>query len=162
MRNARRQFLQIPEVAKSLDHRGCLVRGGLASHCIGTLVLDKSFGAVGRNEPRWHATTKAIKGEGVVPAVHGGLGVGDVVRANGFWRRNVVEETASLIVGNQQERLLPLRAITKGLVDLLDKDLAIGSVACWVHGVGVETAAGRVDVGQLRQHSKVGILIEIL
>lgn len=74
----------------------------------------------------------------------------------------MVEETAGLVVGNEQEGLVPLRAGTEGVVDLLDKDLTGGDFARGVHGVGALAAAGWVDVGKLGKLAEVGVLEEAL
>lgn len=74
----------------------------------------------------------------------------------------MVVETAGLVEGDEQEGLVPLRPGTDGIVDLLDEDLAEGDVAGGVHGVGIEIAAGGVDVGELGQEAEVGVLVEVL
>lgn len=156
------EVLNVPEVAEGLEHGGSLVRGGLAGDGVDTLVLGVPGGSVGRNQPGGHAAAEAVEVEGVRAAVGGGLGVGLVVRADGQGGGHVVEETAGLVVGHEEEGLLPLGRGTEGVVDLLDEDLAEGDVAGGVHGVGVQTAAGRVDVGQLGQDAQVGVLEKVL
>ena len=74
----------------------------------------------------------------------------------------MVEESTSLIEGEEKEGLVPLGAGTEGFVDLLNENLAEGDVAGGVHGVGVQAAAGRVDVGELGKETQVGILVEVL
>ena len=74
----------------------------------------------------------------------------------------MVEESTRLVVSEQQHGLIPLRTDAEGIVDLLDEHLAKGDVARRVHGVSVETAAGRVDVRELRQQAQIGVLEEVL
>lgn len=119
-------------------------------------------GSVGRHQPGGHAATKTVEVESVLAAVGGGLSVGLVVGTDSERGSDVVEETTGLIVGNEQEGLLPLRAGAESIVDLLDEDLAERDVARGMHGVGVQAAAGRVDVGELGQKAQVGVLEEVL
>lgn len=74
----------------------------------------------------------------------------------------MVVESTCLVEADEEKGLLPLRASADGVVDLLQENLAEGDVAGGVHGVGVQTAAGRVDVRQLGEETKVGVLVEVL
>lgn len=57
-------------------------------------------------------------------------------------------ETASLVVGDEEQTALPERTVAECLVDLLDEDLTVRYVAVGVHRVGVRATARGVDVGQ--------------
>lgn len=162
VRDTGRKVLQIPEVSKSLEDRGGTVRGSLAGGGVDTEVLNVSLGGVRRDEPGRHTAAQTVKVEGVGGAVGGGFGVGLVVWADGKRGLDVVEETAGLVVGDQQQGLVPLGPGADGIVDLLEEDLAEGDVAGGVHGVGVEAAARGVDVGELGQEAEVGVLVEVL
>lgn len=160
--DARSVVLQIPQVAQGLQNRGGAVRGRLSGDGVDTVVLDVALGSVGRDQPGGHTATQTVEVERVRAAVLGGLGVGLVVRADGKRRSNVVKETTCLIEGDEQESLVPLGAGAQGVVDLLHKNLAERDVTGRVHGVGVQTAAGGVDVRQLGQQSQVSVLEEVL
>lgn len=162
VRDTGRKVLQIPEVSKGLENGGSTVRGSLAGGRVNTVVLNVSLGGIRRDKPSRHTAAQTVKGEGVGAAVDGGLGVGLVVRADGKRGLDVVEETAGLVVGDEQEGLVPLGTGADSIVDLLDEDLAEGDVAGGVHGVGVEAAARGVDVGELGQETEVGVLVEVL
>lgn len=92
----------------------------------------------------------------------GGLGVGLVIGADGKRGSDVVEESTGLIEGDEEKGLLPLRTGADGIVDLLQENLTEGDVSGGVHGVGVQAAAGGVDVGQLGEEAQVGVLVEVL
>lgn len=162
VRDTGREVGKVPQVAEGLEDGGGLVRSRLASDGVNTEVLDVASRGVGGDQPGGHAAAETVEVEGVGAAVGGGLGVGLVVRADGKGVGDVVEETTGLVVGHEQEGLLPLGGGAEGVVDLLDEDLAEGDVAGGVHGVGVQTAAGRVDVGELGQETQVGVLVEVL
>jgi hypothetical protein len=162
VRNTRSKVLQIPEISKGLENRGGTVRGRLASGRVNTVVLNVSLGRVRRDKPGRHTAAQTVKVKGVGAAIGGGLGVGLVVWADGQRGLDVVVETAGLVEGDEQEGLVPLGTGADGIVDLLDEDLAERDVARGVHGVGVEVAAGGVDVGELGQEAEVGVLVEVL
>lgn len=162
VRDTGSKVLQVPQVAQSLQDRGGRVSRGLTGDRVGTVVLNVAGGGVGRHEPSRHTATETVEAEGVRATIGGSLGVGLVVRADSQWRSNVVEETTGLVIGDEQESLVPLRTGPNGVVDLLDEDLAERDVAGGVHGVGVQATAGRVDVGKLGQEAEVGILVEVL
>lgn len=162
VRDTGSEVLQVPEVAEGLEDRGGRVRRRLAGGGVGAVLLNVALGRVGGDQPGGHTATEAVELEGVLVAVGGGLGVGLVVGADGQRGGDVVGETTSLIVGDQEEGLLPLRTGADSVVDLLDEDLAVRDVAGGVHGVGVGAAAGRVDVGELGQLTQVGVLEEVL
>lgn len=155
------QVLQIPQVTQGLENGGGRVRGRLASGGVNTVVLDVTPGSVGGNEPSGHAATKTVELEGVAGAVGGFLSVGLVVGADGQGGSDVVVETTCLVKGDQQQGLVPLGTSADSVVDLLQKDLAGGDVAGGVHGVGVQAAAGGVEVGQLGEGAQVGVLVEV-
>lgn len=74
----------------------------------------------------------------------------------------MVKEATGLVEGDQQHGLLPLRAGAESIIDLLQENLAGRNLAGRVHGVGVEAAAGRIDVGELGECSQESILEEVL
>lgn len=74
----------------------------------------------------------------------------------------MIEESTSLIEGDEEKGLVPLGTGADGVVDLLDEHLTVGDVAGGVHGVGVQATAGGVDVGQLGEDAQVGVLVEVL
>lgn len=119
-------------------------------------------GSVRGDQESGHTATVTVVGESVVLAVDGGLGVGLVVRADSSGGRNVVEETTSLIVGQEEERFFPLGTVAHSLVDLLDENLTVRDIAVGVHRVGVGATARRVEVRQLRELTQVSILEEVL
>lgn len=160
--HTRSEVLQIPQETKSLEHGGGTVRLHLASSRVDTVVLNVTGLSVRGDQESGHTAAVTVVAESVILTVLGCLGVGLVVRADSSGGRDVVEETTSLVVGQKEERLFPLRAVAHGLVDLLDKDLAVGDITVGVHGVGVGTAARRVEVGQLRELTQVGVLEEVL
>lgn len=160
--DTRGQVLEIPEVGKGLEDGGGAVGLDLAGDGVNTLVLGVALGSVGGDEPGGETATKTVEVEGVLLAVVGLLSVGQVVGANSQRGSNVVEEATSLVKGDEQEGLVPLGAAAHSVVDLLDEDLAEADVAGGVHGVGVKTAARRVDVRQLGEKTQVGILVEVL
>lgn len=160
--NTRRKVFEIPQVPQRLEHRGCAVRGLLASHGVDAVVFNVALGRVRRDKPRRHAATQTVKGEGVVGTIGSSLNVGLVIRADGKRGLDVVVEAACFVEGEEEKGLVPLRACPDRVVDLLDQDLAEGDVAGRVHGVCVEVAAGGVDVGELREEAQVGVLVEVL
>ena len=92
-----------------------------------------------RDEYGRDADAEAVEGEAdgrradnAVGAGHAGDGGGDVV-----------EESAVLVVGDDEEGLAPLRARPERLVDLLDEALAVGDV---VRGVVVVAREERLEV----------------
>lgn len=162
VRNTRREVLQVPQVTQSLEDGGSRVRGRLAGGRVNTEVLDVTGRGVGGNEPSGHTATKTVEFQGVGAAILGLLGVGLVIGADGQGGSDVVVESTGLVEGDQQQGLLPLGTGADGIVDLLEQDLAGGDVAGGVHGVGVQTAAGGVEVGELGEGAEVGVLVEVL
>jgi hypothetical protein len=160
--DTRTHILQIPQVTQSLEDRGSTVRRRLASNGIGTIVLNMTAGSIGGDQPSGHTATETIKVESVVLAVLGSLSVSLVVRTDSQRGGNVVEETTCLIEGDEEEGLVPLGTGADGIVDLLEENLTERDVAGGVHGVGVEAAAGGVDVGELGEQTKIGVLVEVL
>jgi hypothetical protein len=135
--NTRRHILQIPQITQSLKNRGSAVGRRLASDRVNTIVLDIALRSIRRDQPSRHTATKTVKFERVGGTVVGGLGVSLIIRTNGQRWSNVVEETARLVIGQEEESLFPLGTGAESVVDLLDEDLAEGDVAGRVHGVGV-------------------------
>lgn len=160
--DTRAQVLQVPQVTEGLQDRGSTVRGRLAGDGVGTVALNVALGGIRRQQPGRDTTTQTVEAESVLAAVISFLGVGLVVRADGKRGRNMVVESTCLIEGDEEKGLLPLRAGADGIVDLLQENLTEGDVASGVHGVCVQTAAGRVDVRQLGEKAQVGILVEVL
>lgn len=162
VRNTRSEVLQIPQVTQSLENRGSRVRSRLASSGVSTEVLDVTRRSVGRNEPSRHTATETVELQSVGATILAGLGVSLVIGADSQGGSDVVVETTCLVEGDQEQGLVPLGAGADGIVDLLQEDLAGGDVAGGVHGVGVEAAAGGVEVGQLGEGAQVGVLVEVL
>lgn len=162
VRDTRSEVLKIPQITQSLQDRSRTVRLGLASNGINTVVLNMALGRIRRDQPGRHTATKTVVGQSIVASIGSGLGVRLVVRTDSKRGSNVVEESTSLIEGEEKEGLVPLGAGTEGLVDLLNENLAEGDVAGGVHGVGVQAAAGGVNVGELGEKAQVGILVEVL
>lgn len=160
--NTRAAVLKIPQETEGLEHGGSTVRGSLAGGGVGTVSLDVALGSVRREQPGRDTATETVEAESVRAAIVGLLGVGLVVRADGKGRGNVIEESTSLIEGDEEKGLVPLRTGADGVVDLLDEHLTVGDVAGGVHGVGVQATAGGVDVGQLGEDAQVGVLVEVL
>lgn len=119
VRDTRSEILQVPKVTESLEDGGSGVRGRLAGGRVSTEVLNPALGGVRRNEPSGQTATETVKAEGVDAAVLGGLSVGLVVRADGKRGSDVVEETAGLVEGDQEQGLVPLGSRAEGVVDLL-------------------------------------------
>lgn len=63
----------------------------------------------------------------------------------------MVVESARLVKGQDEQRLVPLGAGSEGVVDGFDQDLTVGDEACRVHGAGSLPAAGWVDETELGQ-----------
>lgn len=162
VRDARRKILEIPEVTQCLQDGGGTVIGSFTGSGIDTLILNVTRGAIGRDKPSRQTATETIILKCVLLAIRRLLGVGKVIRTNGERGSDMVEETTGLVEGEQEESLIPLGTGAEGVVDLLDEDLAVRDVTRWMHGVGVQAAAGRVDVGELRQDTEVGVLVEVL
>lgn len=74
----------------------------------------------------------------------------------------MVVEASSLVKGDDEEGVLPLRAVAEGVVHLLEENLAVGDEAGGVHGVSADAAARGVDVGELREAAEVGVLVELV
>jgi len=77
-------------------------------------------------------------------------------------RRSFVDELTRFVISDNKKAVLPLGAIAKSLIDLLNKKLTKGDVTGWMHGVGVQSAARGIDVRELGQETEVGILKEVL
>lgn len=160
--DTRAQILQVPQVTEGLEDGGSTVRGRLAGDGVSTVALNVTLGGVRREQPGGDTTTETVEAESVRAAIMRGLGVGLVIGANGKRGSDVVEESTSLVEGDKEEGFLPLRASADGIVDLLQENLTEGDVAGGVHGVGVQAAAGGVNVGQLGEQAQVGVLVEVL
>lgn len=104
-------------------------------------MLDMSLWQVWRDNPGGDTATVAVKVESVRASVRGGLGVGQIVRADSLGWGVVVVEATSLIEGDDEEQVVPLWRGADGVVDLLEENLASGDGPGWVHGVGVKAAA---------------------
>lgn len=91
----------------------------------------------GRHEQRRDADAEAVEGEVVGRRADDAVGAGHA----GDGRGHVVEEAAVLVVGDDEQRLVPLRAGAQRLVDVLDEHLAL------VHVVRRVVVVGRVQLG---------------
>lgn len=160
--DTRSEVLQVPEISKSLENRGSGVRLSLAVSWVGAVILSPRGEGVRGDQESGHTATQTVEVKGVVLSVGGSFGISLVVRVDSSRGRDVVEETTCLIVSQQKERFFPLGTVAESLIDLLNKNLTVGDIASRVHGVGVDTAARRVEVGQLRKLAKISILEEIL
>lgn len=159
--DTRSKVLKVPQQTESLQDGGGAVRLRLAGGLVNTVVLNESRESIRRDQESGYTSTVTVKVQGVALAV-ASLGIGLVVRAHSQWGSNVVEETTGLVEGQKKERFFPLRTVTESFVDLLDKDLTVRDVSARVHGIGVETAAGRVEVRKLRKLTQISILEEVL
>lgn len=162
MLDTRAHILQVPQVTEGLEHGGSTIRGRLAGDGVSTVALNVTLGGVRREQPGGDTTTKTVEAESVRAAIIRGLGVGLVVGAHGKRGSDVVEESTGLVEGDKEESLLPLRAGADGIIDLLQENFTERDIAGGVHGVGVQTAAGGVNVGQLGEEAQVGVLVEVL
>lgn len=159
--DTRAEVLQVPQVTEGLEHGGSTVRGRFAGDGVSTVALNVTLGGVRREQPGGDTTTETVEAKSVGAAIMRGLGVGLVVGADGKRGSDVVEESTGLVEGDKEKGLLPLGASADGIVDLLQENLTKGDVAGGVHGVGVQAAAGGVNVGQLGEKTQVGILVEV-
>lgn len=162
MRNPRRQILKPPQIPESLQHRRRAIRRRLPGRRIRAPILNIAAGRVRRDQPRRHPAAQPVVRERVLLPVRRLFGVRRVVRPDGARRRDVVEEAARFVIGDEQQRRVPLRACAEGVVDFLDEHLSGRDVAGGVHGVGGDVAAGRVDVGELGEGALFGVLDEFL
>lgn len=122
--HARRKRSKIPEIAQSPENGRGAVRDRVARRILG-LPLDNALLNPWRNKQSRNAAPEAIERESVLAARGHLLGVSQIVRPRGQRRRNVVMEATSLVVGQDEERLVPLGAGSDGLVDILDEGLAV-------------------------------------
>lgn len=162
VRDTRSGFLKVPQVAKGLQNGSSTVRLRLSSNGVDTVVLNVTLGSVGRDQPSGHTATETVEVKSIVLSIGSGLSVGLVIGTHSKRGFDVVEETTGLIVGQNEESLLPLGAGAEGIIHLLDKDLTEGDIPRGVHRVGVLAAAGGVDVGELGEEAEIGILVEVL
>lgn len=159
--NTRRERLEIPQVSKRpQDRRGTVCH--LLALAVDTELLNVPLRDPRGDDPRWQTASKTVKLEGVLILVRRGDGVSEVVRARCQRRRHVVVETSGLVKGDDEEGVLPLRAVTEGIVHLLEENLAVRNQASGVHRVCANATAGRVDVGELWEAAEVGVLVELV
>jgi hypothetical protein len=102
----------------------------------------------GRHEQRRDADAEAVEGEGEGLGADDAVGAGHDAGPRG--RGHVVVEAAVLVVGDDEERLGPLRARAQRLVHLLDEALALGHVVGRMVVVPREEA--EVEVALLHDH----------
>lgn len=159
--NPRGERSKIPQIAQSPQNGRSAVGNGVAVG-VHALLLDNALADPRRDQQSGHATTQTVEFERVVATCRHLLGVGEVVRARGEWRGNVVVETAGLIEGQDEQGLVPLRARAEGLVDVLNEGFAVGDKTSGVHGVGPDVAAGRINEGELGELAGIGGLEELL
>lgn len=159
--DTRGEVLDVPEISESLEDGGSTVGSGLARDGIRSVLLDVSLLTVRGDNPGRHAATQTVEVKSVFLTVLRSLSVGQVVRADGERGRDMVVEATGLVVGNEEQGLVPLRALANGIIDLLDEDLTVGDVTGGVHGVGVGAAAGGVNVREFREDTEVGVLEEV-
>ena len=115
-------------------------------------------------DPRRHHDGGHPDAEAVEPEEEGqratdGVGAGDA----DIGRRDVVVEAAVLVVGDDEQCVVPLRARPQRLVDVLDQPLAVGDVVRRVVVVGGR--AGEVEVawlddGERREEAPAGVVAE--
>lgn len=160
MFNTGGEGLEVPEVAQRAQNGGGRVRDELAVS-IKALLLNISLADPGRDQEGRDTTTKTVEREGVALAIGSGSSVGQVVRSGSQWWRDVVVETTSLIESDDEEGVLPLRRGTERFVDILQKKFTGGDQAAGVHGVGANTAARGVDIGELGQLTGSSIGVEV-
>ncbi len=127
---------------------------------IPSLLLHNTFIHPGGNEQRRDADAQTRKVKGDVLAIRGFLAVGEgVAGGNVDGRRDVVTETTVFVKSEDEEGFFPLRGGTQGLVDFLDKGLALGDGRGWVEGL-IGAAFG-IDVCKLGQFAGSGVGVEL-
>lgn len=158
--NTRCERLEIPQVSKRPQNRRSTVRH-LVAIAVNTKLLNVPLRDPWGDNPRWQTASKTVKLESVLVLIRRGDGVSEVIRARGKRRRHVVVEASGLVKGDNEEGVLPLRAVADGVVHLLEEDLAVRDETGGVHGVCANTTARGVDVGELREAAEVGVLVEL-
>lgn len=156
------EIRKVPKQPERLEHARRTVRLGLAGYGVRPEIFDEAGGGERGDEPGWHAAAEAVEVEGVRFAVECRLGVRLVVGAHRDRGGHVVVEAAALVVREHQERVVPVRALAHGVVDLLHEHLAVAHVPRRVHRVGVPGTAARVEVGELGEEAEVRVLEEVL
>ena len=159
--HARGKGIKVPEVAQSAQDRHRRVGDGLAVR-VRAFLLDLPLADPRRDQQGRDPPAKTIELERVLAAVRRILSVGQVIRSDGQRRRDVVVETTSLIEGENEESLIPLRAGPECIVHILDEGLTLRDQPGRVHGVGALAAAGRVDEAELRQLAGSRIGVEVV
>ena len=129
---------------------------------VGTLRLDNALLNPGRNKQGRNTAAETVEFEGVVSSRWNFLGVSEVIRSRCQWWRNVVVETTCLIVGQDEEGLVPLGTGAEGIVDVFDEGFAVGDETRRVHGVSADVAAGWVDEGEFGELACVSSFKELL
>ena len=101
-----------------------------------------------RDDHRGHPHAEAAKVEVVVVV----LRIRDrVTRRHRRWRRHVIVEAAVLVVGQDQQALIPVGRAANRLVDVFDQPLAPGNVVEWMLRVSAPEVTGvRQDVAIVR------------
>lgn len=160
IRNARSEGLEVPQVTQSAQKGGGGVRNSLALRVLGLLLNVGLFDPVGDQEGR-DTTTDTVEWQGVFLAIGSAGGVAKVVGSRSQWRGHVVVEATGLIKRNKEQGVVPLGRGKERLVDFLQEGLAVRDQAGRVHGVGANTAARWVDVGELGELARGGISVEV-
>lgn len=159
--NARVERLKVPQVTKRPQKRAGRIRDGVTRR-VSALLLDITFANPVGDEQGRDTATQTVEGERVLLAARGGRGVCQVVWTSGQRRGHMVVETASLVKGDDEQGVVPLRTCASSVVYLADQSLAVRDQACRVHGVRAHAAAGWVDVGELGQRAGSGVGVELL
>lgn len=88
--------VEIPKITESPEDRRSRVRHSLAVR-VSSLLLNEALSNPGRNEDSGDTAAQSVESELVLRAVWRGLGVGEVIRARGQRRGDVVVETTGLV-----------------------------------------------------------------
>lgn len=123
------------------------------------IALTSSFLDPRRHHDRGHPNPEAVELE----EIWRGAGVPIRIRHIDIWSLDMVIESTVLIIGDDQECLIPLGASSECLIDLLNKLLPIGHIMRWVIIISrhtLEIEVPRLDDGQARQLPISSIFLE--
>jgi hypothetical protein len=105
------------------------------------LLFDIALTDPRRDEKSGNTAAETIEGESVALA-RGCTGrIRQIVRPGSERGRNVIVEAASLVKGQDEEGLFPLRTGTECFIYLLDESLAGRDQTCGMHRSGANPAA---------------------
>ena len=153
--STRSKIVKVPEFSKESRDTGVRVGATLVL----TFVLNDTLTNPRRQQNGRDTNTETSEVKGGVLSVMSQFSVGQAIASRNIDRRsNVVSETATLIEGDDEESLVPLRSIAKSFVQSLDEVFAFADGRRRVHGL--VAAAFGVDIGELGQSTVGSIGIE--